>query len=885
MLIIAAAGAVLAFDNVDLSALRTALGTNSYAASLFLLLHICASLLFLPRTIIGIAAGLIFGPWLGFVLALLGAVAGGAAAFLLARHLNGGALVLNPNSSVQALVSRAAKGGWVSVMLFRLIPGIHHSLANYALGIAPVSLSNFLIGSAIAQIPSTALYMYISYHSEVLLTHRAAASWWSLISISLFAIVALAITAHRWRSTSLVPINHGAASLNADSQHACTNNTRPVRFFEFTNSSARGAAAMPWIELEPAELITAHRWVSIRYATSLLDDPDRPLLRFRTMNGREIYHVMNGAVCGSAEWIGRVPDGSVGVAISPTGRPGHFDFRIESVKGLPRIRLLARGLLMHPFHAIVAIGAWLINARDIAHERLQSAVCFTSLSFYDKWDKKHRRALDVDGIDALRPRHSRQPHFRIFVRLDPDADDALRTTLGSLQSQLYHNWTLYGIRSTQQDHTISPSQSVSDARLVVVDQSTTSSIDVKDDDFCAMVKPGDTVPNYSLAAIAEAISQNPDLTVVYGDEEIGGTAPIFRPDWSPIFQSASPYLGPLTCVRASALIPGYELDKFTSEHLFVDAAMTAAPGSVKHIRRILYCTNEVTKSPQPAPHLRKSAAVWPKVAVVIPTRDRADLLSRCIRGLEELTDYPDFQVVIVDNGSVEPQTLRLMQELDANPRYSVLLRPEQFNYSKLCNDGAAASDAPLLVFLNNDIGIKTPTWLQALVRWAVQPDVGAVGAKLLYPHWPVRDRIQHAGIALGLFELCGHPYSKAPIWTRGYLDRLLVPHEVSAVTGACLAIDRAKFDAVGGFDADNLPIDLNDVDLCLRLGERGWQCIWTPDAVLYHEESASRRKGLDHVKRYQAEREYFVSRWLHVIRDDPYFHPAFSIFSRGINLS
>jgi GT2 family glycosyltransferase len=150
-----------------------------------------------------------------------------------------------------------------------------------------------------------------------------------------------------------------------------------------------------------------------------------------------------------------------------------------------------------------------------------------------------------------------------------------------------------------------------------------------------------------------------------------------------------------------------------------------------------------------------------------------------------------------------------------------------------------------------------------------------VGAKLL----DAKGAIQHAGVVLGLGGICGHIYRGARADEEGYLGELQAPREVTAVTGACIAVAREKFDAVGGFDADNLPVELNDIDLCLRIGERGWTNVWTPHAVLRHLEAASRGADPRSSITYQRERRYFVDRWSHRICDDAYFHPALSLYS------
>ena len=209
-------------------------------------------------------------------------------------------------------------------------------------------------------------------------------------------------------------------------------------------------------------------------------------------------------------------------------------------------------------------------------------------------------------------------------------------------------------------------------------------------------------------------------------------------------------------------------------------------------------------------------------------------------------------------------------------------RPGPFNFSALTNAGVAESTGEVLVLLNNDITVIGSDWLERMAREASRPEVGAVGAKLLYPD----DRLQHGGVVVGLGGAAGHLYRGRPGDAGGWLDRLQVTHEVSAVTAACLAVSRAKYDAVGGLDEELFPVSFNDIDLCLKLQAAGWTNLMVPGAVLYHHESASR--GHDHAgaKQKRAEREAaaFAEKWLPVMRDDPYFHPGFSLLRFDLSL-
>jgi GT2 family glycosyltransferase len=265
------------------------------------------------------------------------------------------------------------------------------------------------------------------------------------------------------------------------------------------------------------------------------------------------------------------------------------------------------------------------------------------------------------------------------------------------------------------------------------------------------------------------------------------------------------------------------------------------------------------------------------VSIIIPTRDRGDLLEKCVESIFASTEHPAYGIVIVDNGSTAPASLALLDRLGNDPRVTVLSQPGPFNFAALCNAGVALGTEPVLLFLNDDTSVRSADWLSRLSLGAVKPDIGAVGAKLLYPDGTV----QHAGVSLGIGETAGHFGAGAPEADPGWAGRHSVLHEVSAVTGACLAVERRKFAAVGGFDSMNLPVELNDVDLCLRLSESGWKTVCLSEVSLWHEESASRGGAKFRLlKVHQEERMHFVRRWRRLIRDDPYFHPAFSLFRR-----
>ena len=235
------------------------------------------------------------------------------------------------------------------------------------------------------------------------------------------------------------------------------------------------------------------------------------------------------------------------------------------------------------------------------------------------------------------------------------------------------------------------------------------------------------------------------------------------------------------------------------------------------------------------PILRSEPRDWPKVGIVVPSRDAPDLIGPLLQDLAG-ADYPDFEIVVVDNGSTDPRTLALYERHRADPRFRVEIEPAAFNFSRAVNRGAALTDAPLLLLLNNDIEIAEPGWLKEMVGCLDYPGVGIVGAKLVYPD----GKIQHAGVIAGLGGYAGHWHVGRPADDYGPQRRLAARQSLSVVTGACMLVTRACFETVGGFDEAAFAVAYNDVDFCLRAGALGFRVVWTPFAQLVHHESVSR---------------------------------------------
>ncbi len=595
---------------------------------------------------------------------------------------------------------------------------------------------------------------------------------------------------------------------------------------------------------------------------------------------------MSAALFGAAEWIGHIPADTFGIRVSlPTGLDGKA-FKLVSCEVLSRWRLLVIATRHSPLAALRIVGLRLLGPAIVARTSMEELLGATPLARYDQWRARNCRPLDERELEAPRDGWRNGPHIRVVIAgVAGMRSNDISATIDSLHRQSYPHWSLTLIGESPIG--LAAHQSASGTPVCVGAEAKALALwsDLAPDDIVLPIVPGDIVPAYGFAALATFAASHPDAALFYGDEDsIDGRgrylAPEFKPDWSPIFQEGRPYLGRAVCCRRSALA---EQDQdagvgWTHPERFA-SLFRSGRSRIGHVRRLL-----ITKQWQddrstewqagvpgfPAPSV--GSAAQPPITIIVPTRDRADLLAECLSGIA-LTEYPAFDVLIVDNGSVEAKTHALLEHAASRRAVDVLTVAGVFNFSALCNRAAEAATGKVLVFLNNDTRPLGPDWLGRLVTWAARPDVGAVGAKLVYPG----GRLQHAGVVLGLGGYAAHIESGADAASSGYLGGLTVPREVSAVTAACLAVEATKFRAVGGFDAERFPVELGDIDFCLRLAARGCRTVFAADALLMHHESATRGKARDLSVRYALERANFLASWKSEIADDPYFHPALSL--------
>jgi glycosyltransferase involved in cell wall biosynthesis len=556
---------------------------------------------------------------------------------------------------------------------------------------------------------------------------------------------------------------------------------------------------------------------------------------------------------------------------------------------------------------------------------------------YREWVKQYDTLNDDDRkkihkhIMAMRHKPLISVVMPVYNPFPRYLDDAIQ----SVRGQLYPHWELCIADDASTDGEIQRvigRHAESDSRIKVVYRktnghichATNSALELAQGDFIALLDHDDIITEHALYWVAAELEKHPNTDILYSDSDLIGDSgerfsPYFKTDFNLELMLGHNMVSHFGVYKrslveaAGGMRAGLEGSQDYDLLLRVFAKSTTE--RIRHIPTVLYhwrrsdhapsfsmkdldrCVQAARKAVDeflhskgiaadvlPAPqapyfqriryHLPNPA---PKVSVIIPTRNQAKLIERCVQGVLTKTDYPSLDVTIVDNDSDDAETMTLFAELAKHPLVRVVCYPGAFNFAAINNFAVGQTDGAILAFLNNDIEITQPDWLREMVSHAAQPDVGAVGAKLCYPN----GTIQHAGIVTGMGSdrIAGHLYFQAPPDYIGPFGQLLLAREVSAVTCACMIVRRNVFLEVGGLDEAHLAVAYNDVDFCLRLHARGYRNIITPFAELIHHESATR--GSDHLpakrERFLEEVGYMKQRWGDLLLNDPFFSPNLSL--------
>ena len=516
------------------------------------------------------------------------------------------------------------------------------------------------------------------------------------------------------------------------------------------------ATAEPWLRLETDANALAGRWIELTYDAGLADAVSRPLLRCVTPEGVK-DEILPGAALGRAIWIGRISPGTGAILISPVGAPGPFAFRIAGLRVLSLTQLAARGWGQRPKYVLLGLGFGLIGNSFEAERRFRRALHSTPLAGYRRWAEARRRAPEWDGFDSLPP--AARDGLEIHVMATQGEPKFLASLAAQLRAQPWLRWTLAAPAANASSGAVAFSENALLAERLA---------DLRPRDLVLVARPGDDWIPEALA-MAGAAALRDDSDVYYGDEEIVGAEGLrLKPDWSPILARFTDLIGRAWVARADWA------RREIGARRAIDVAGCPLPVReglrATHLRRLLLRRagpapiqpGAGERPPPPAP------GDLPCATIIIPTRDLADLLRRCVESLRRVEGRSDFEAIVVDNGSRDAATLAYLSEIRRDGRFRVIERPGPFNFSALCNAGAAAARAGALVFLNNDVEALSPDWLDRLIAWTGLPTVGAVGAKLIYPD----GRLQHAGVTIGVDGHAAHFERFRPPETPGYFGRL-----------------------------------------------------------------------------------------------------------------
>ena len=642
---------------------------------------------------------------------------------------------------------------------------------------------------------------------------------------------------------------------------------------------------------------------------------------------------------GSIREVVYLPPNATRLLWFPTGAPGFFSQSPLLVHKISRIESAARRLhrvvdLIGRFRrgrlaCPQEFGWWaaLTNLqgayRQIADLRRLRARRNDYPAFLARSDK-----LNLDSAAELRKRADGRADaslISLLVVLRHPALAHLARTLDSVAGQHYARWELVVCA----DSSVPPEaiqwvgqRQAADSRIRLLEIPSGASaadclnqaLDSARGEYCAHLGQHDLVNPHALSYIAVALAKHSGADLVYTDEDkvdaFGVRSdPAFKPDWNADLLLSHNYISSMAVYRrgVAVTVGGYRNGFDGAEHydLLLRLSCEMKPERIGHVAKVLYSRRVLAHEAMTGvPHLSGLRALQehlmatgatadagpaecvyrvkhplpeklPLVTLIIPTRDKAEVLQKCIESIQLETDYANWEMVVVDNGSIEPQTHRYFLELQQDPRIRVVAYDRPFNYSALNNFAARFAHGEVLGLLNNDLEVISPHWLGEMVSHAIRPGIGAVGAKLLYPD----GMVQHAGVVIGIGGVAGHVHRYLPGDDPGYCHRASVTQNLSAVTGACLLVRKALYWEVGGLNEHRLAVAFNDIDFCLKLRDAGYRNLYTPYAVLTHHESISRGRDDTEEKNQTFMQEYAFMQdtWRDKLWGDPAYNPNLTL--------
>jgi glycosyltransferase involved in cell wall biosynthesis len=559
---------------------------------------------------------------------------------------------------------------------------------------------------------------------------------------------------------------------------------------------------------------------------------------------------------------------------------------------------------------------------------------------YARWIRKYDclTQRDRQAIQRHIAQFEQQPTISVLLPVYNSTLSWLRRAIDSVRKQLYPHWELCIVDDASTQPEIWPlleKYARRDPRIKILRRAQNGHISAASNDalslasgaYIALLDHDDELAPTALYFVALELNSRSDLQLLYSDEDKLDQQgrrcdPYFKPDWNPDLFTSQNYLSHLS-VYCTALVrevggfrPGFEGSQ--DYDLTLRCIERIDPLQIRHIPRVLYHWRTAEKStatfaaakpyaqaaairamqehldrlgiagavvPHYGDYLRVRfplPADLPLVSIIIPTRDQVSLLRQCLQSIFDKTDYPNYEIIVLDNESSDSATLDYLLSLGKTGRVRVHRVEGPFNYSKLNNTGARLARGAFIALLNNDLEVINRDWLSEMVSHGVRPEIGAVGARLWYPD----KTMQHGGVILGAGGIASHAHAGLRN-EHGYFARAHLTQNFSAVTAACILIKKNLYLELGGFDEVNLLVAFNDVDFCLRLAEKGLRVLWTPHAELFHHESASRgfEDTIGKQRRFLAEVRYMEDKWQEILLADPAYNPNLSLGEKLFTLA
>jgi O-antigen biosynthesis protein len=671
------------------------------------------------------------------------------------------------------------------------------------------------------------------------------------------------------------------------------------------------------------------------------------LYAFHGEDGSQVSaYAMPGYGKGREQRLIVLPSDVRSLRFDPTDRADvRFRLNDVSVRSIGRLGLAREGYGM--LSRVQRGEVW----RAVMHGELRRAKSLVRSAVVGKYDKGEYYAWveaydtltpgDLVRLRQLGDELAEKPLISVLMPVYNTRPEYLRKALDSVIAQTYPHWELCiadDASPNPQIRKILEEYMRKDARIRVVfreknghiSASSNSALELARGDFVALMDHDDALPAHALFMVADEINRHPDVDLIYTDEDKVDendvrNDPLFKTDWNRELFYSQNFVTHLGVYRTSIAlrIGGFRTGfEGSQDYDFTLRFIEHTDGRhIRHIPHVLYhwriypgVSSFSTDNPsasietarramveyfadvEPTSEVvgidqfpgwwrikRRPPTVLPRVSLVVPTRDRLEVLRPALDGLMTSTIYDNLEIIVVDNDSQEAGTLDYFEEIKRDPRVKVLTVRGPFNFSALNNAAVEISTGSMIGFINNDIEVIHSDWLLEMVTQLSQPNVGAVGGKLYYAN----DTIQHAGVVLGLYGVAAHGHRHFPRSTIGYFGRPMLVQNVSAVTAACMLVRKDVFEQIGGFDVVHLAVGYNDVDLCMKIREAGYDIVFTPFAELYHLESVSRGANLTpaQIERDARERAYMLSRWGEAIVQDPFYSPNLTVAGENYGLA